>query len=128
MILYREKDKEKVAYIRCDCMAHGIEIDKIDFEDSEIPNDICISLYTDNFYSKQYGFFRKWKDKIVKIFYILLGKGYKIEDDIVLSENDLEEFIKALKLHTYESFREKFEEETLRKFKMKIDKAKNKQK
>ena len=34
MILYREKDKEKVAYIRCDCMAHGIEIDKIDFEDS----------------------------------------------------------------------------------------------
>ena len=44
MILYREKDKEKVAYIRCDCMAHGIEIDKIDFEDPEIPNDICLSL------------------------------------------------------------------------------------
>lgn len=96
MILYREKDKEKIAYIRCDCMAHGIEIDKIDFEDLEIPNDICISLYTDNFYSKQYGFFRKWKDKIVKIFYILLGKGYKIEDDIVLSENDLEELIEVL--------------------------------
>lgn len=53
---------------------------------------------------------------------------YNFFNSIKKKENDLEEFIKALKLHTYESFREKFEEETLRKFKMKIDKAKNKQK
>ena len=53
---------------------------------------------------------------------------YEEFNSIKKKENDLEEFIKALKLHTYESFREKFEEETLRKFKMKIDKAKNKQK
>lgn len=96
MIFYKEENKEKVAYIRCDCMTHGIEIEKIVFEDSEIPNDICISLYTDNFYSKQYNFFKRWKDKIVKIFYIILGKNYKIEDNIVLSENDLEELIKVL--------------------------------
>lgn len=53
---------------------------------------------------------------------------YNFFNSIKKKENDLEEFIKALKLHTYESFREKFEEETLRKFKMKIEKAKNKQK
>lgn len=68
MILYREKDKEKVAYIRCDCMAHGIEIEEIDFGDLEIPNDICISLYTDNFYSKQYGFLKNGKIKLSRFF------------------------------------------------------------
>lgn len=96
MILYKEKNNEKVAYIKCDCNTHGIEIEKIDFKDPDIPNDIYISLYTNNFYSKQYGFFKKIKDKIIKIFYIILGKDYKIDDNIILSEKDLEELIEVL--------------------------------
>lgn len=96
MILYNENNTEKIAYIRCGCGTHGIEISKIKFNEPKIPNDISIIMYKDNFYSKQYNFFKKWKDKFVKIFYILRGKAYRIEDDIILSETDLAELIEVL--------------------------------
>ncbi len=91
MIFYNDKDREKVAYIRCECMTHGIEISKMDFS-----NDIAITMYTDNFYSKQYNFFKRWKDKIIKVFQVLRGKSYRIDDDIILSETDLGELIEVL--------------------------------
>ena len=70
----------------------------------------------------------KEKKKIGQYKIVTYEDLYNFFNSIKKKECDLEEFIKALKLHTYESFREKFEEETLRKFKMKIEKAKNKQK
>lgn len=98
MILYNEDNTEKVAYIRCECMTHGIEISKLKFDEPNIPSDIIITMYTDNFYGEQKeNFFKRWKDKFVKIFYILRGKAYRIESDIVLSETDLEELIEVLK-------------------------------
>ncbi|MGN1312212.1 MAG: hypothetical protein ACI4U4_04300 [Bacilli bacterium] len=53
MILYKEDNEQKVAYIRCDCMIHGIEISKIKNCNDQYDNEICLSMYTDNFYSKQ---------------------------------------------------------------------------
>jgi predicted N-acyltransferase len=86
MIFY----KDNIAYIRCECQVHGIEISNIGDE------EINISLYTDNFYSKQNSFFKKWKDKLTKIYYILIGKSYRIDNDIILSINDLDELIEVL--------------------------------
>ena len=97
MIFYnKDKDGDPIAYIRCDCGTHGIQLQKITFKDEDIKPDIYISLFTDNFYWKQYNWFDRLKAKFVQIFATLLGKGYRCESELVLSTNDLEELIKVL--------------------------------
>lgn len=97
MIFYnKDKDGDPIAYIRCSCGTHGIQLQKITFKDTDIKPDIYISLFTDNFYWKQYNWFDRLKAKFVQIFAILLGKGYRCDSELVLSTNDLEELIKVL--------------------------------
>lgn len=75
---------------------HGIKVQKITFNDINIKPDYYISLYTDNFYWKQYNWFDRIKAKFAQIFSILCGKGYRMDSELILSENDLEELVKIL--------------------------------
>ena len=63
---------------------HGIKLQKITFKD------------TDSYYYKQIGFFKRWKAKFAKIFLILRGKEYRVDDELILSQNDLEKLISTL--------------------------------
>ena len=51
MILYNEKDGEKVLFIRCSCGTHGIQLMKYNYKDDP-SEEIYLSVYTDMFYSK----------------------------------------------------------------------------
>lgn len=75
---------------------HGIKLQKITFREDNLPSDIYITFYTDSYYYKQIGFFKRWKAKFTKIFLILRGKEYRIDDELVLSQNDLEKLITTL--------------------------------
>ena len=97
MIFYnKDKDGDPIAYIRCDCGTHGIQLQKITFKEDTLPSDIYITFYTDSYYYKQTSFLKRWKTKIAKIFLILRGKEYKVDDELVLSQNDLEKLISTL--------------------------------
>ena len=86
---------------------HGIKLQKITFKEDDLPSDIYITFYTDSYYYKQIGFlkrwktkfakiFKRWKTKFAKIFLILRGKEYRVDDELVLSQNDLEKLISTL--------------------------------
>ncbi len=75
---------------------HGIKLQKVTFKEDNLPSDIYITFYTDSCYYKQTGFLKRWKAKIAKIFLILRGREYRIDDELLLSQNDLEKLISAL--------------------------------
>lgn len=98
MILYNEKDGEKILFIKCSCGTHGIQLQKFDY-DKDPSSEIYMSIYTDNFYAygSQSKFFTRLKKKIHKIWHILIGKDYKIDYEICLSPADIDSLIKGLK-------------------------------
>lgn len=98
MIFYnKDENGDLVAYIRCNCGTHGIQLQKITFDNTDIKSEIYLSLFTDNFYWKQYTWFDRLKAKFAQIFAILIGKGYRCDSETVLSTDDLEELIEVLK-------------------------------
>ncbi len=90
MIFYNENKSEKVAIVECSCGTHGIKIMRVLGD-----NDIYISPYTDNFYSKQHSILGNLWFKIKRIGQIITGKEYQMEE-IVLTNEDMIEFDKAL--------------------------------
>ena len=44
---------------------HGIKLQKITFKEDNLPSDIYITFYTDSYYYKQIGFFKRWKAKFL---------------------------------------------------------------
>lgn len=96
MILYNEKNGEKLLFVKCDCGTHGIELSKLADMDENYPQEIYLSIYTNNFSWKQYGFFKRTKMKLKKIWYIIIGKDYKIDDEICLNQDDIDCLIKGL--------------------------------
>ena len=97
MILYKETEDGSLAYIKCECGTHGIEISRpFELDGSKSP-EIYLSLVLDSFYAQQTSFFSRFCDKCKKIWYIIRGKKYIIENDIVLKTQDIEELISILK-------------------------------
>jgi len=93
----RDEYGDLVAIIRCQCGTHALEIKQLTFPgDIDLTPDYYITLLTDNFYWKQYNWWDRFKAKLVKIFSIICGKDYKIDEETVLSADDLEELIKVL--------------------------------
>ncbi len=90
MVFYNENKDEKTAIVECSCGTHGIKVMRVLGD-----NDIYISPYTDNFYSKQHSILGNLWFKIKRIGQIILGKEYRLEE-IVLTNNDVDEFERAL--------------------------------
>ncbi len=90
MVFYNENENEKIAIVECACGTHGIKVTRILGD-----NEIYISPYTDNFYSKQHSFFGNLWFKVKRIAQIIAGKEYRLEE-IVLTNDDVVEFDKAL--------------------------------
>lgn len=108
MVLFKEdkEKKEKITYVRCDCGTHGFSLMRMtDFNDKPL-DEIFFAMYVDTFYAKQYSFFKKWKDKLYKMWCILIGKSYLIEHDLVLSKSDIHDLIDALQKIEKDDFNE----------------------
>lgn len=90
MVFYNENESEKIAIVECACGTHGIKVMRVLGD-----NEIYISPYTDNFYSKQHSFLKNIWLKIKRIGQIIAGKEYELEE-IVLTDKDITEFDKAL--------------------------------
>ena len=85
--------------VECDC---GLEILRIIKYQDEYTEEYYIEVCEPHFYSKQdKTFWQKLKHKTKYIWYILLGKEYKLEQ-IVLNRKHIEQLIDALnKLKNY---------------------------
>ena len=95
MILYNEKDGEKVLFIRCSCGTHGIQLMKYDYK-NDPSEEIYLSIYTDMFYSKQDTFFQRLKQKIKKIWCIVRNKDYLVDYEVCLRPDDIKDIVKGL--------------------------------
>ena len=93
MILYNEKDNERLLYVKCDCGTHGIELTRYADDPS---SEIYLSIYNDMFYSSQDNFFKKWRNKLKIIWKILRGKQYQVDYEVCLKKDDIDCLIKGL--------------------------------
>lgn len=91
MVLYKEKDNKKILFAQCDCVGnHGILLEK--YEDDD---EIYLSILNNSFSFKQESFWEKLKIKAKMIWYILIGKEYRLEE-IVIDSSNLDDLIKNL--------------------------------
>lgn len=95
MILYNEKNGERLLFIKCACGTHGIQLEKYDY-DNDPSQEIYLSIYSDNFYNKQEKFFSRLKTKFHKIWSIIRGKDYQVDYEICLAPDDIDCLIKGL--------------------------------
>lgn len=94
MILYNEKNDERLLYVKCDCGTHGLELKR--FADDPA-SEIYLSIYNDTFYSSQEGFFKRIWGRLKTIWKILRGKQYQVDYEICLRQDDIDCLIKGLK-------------------------------
>lgn len=94
MILYNEKNNEKLLYVKCDCGTHGLELKRFVDDPS---SEIYLSIYNDTFYSSQEGFFRRILKRFKTIWKIMRGKQYQVDYEICLRQDDIDCLIKGLK-------------------------------
>ena len=94
MILYNEKNNEKLLYVKCDCGTHGLELKRFPGDPS---SEIYLSIYNDTFYSSQEGFFRRILKRFKTIWKIMRGKQYQVDYEICLRQDDIDCLIKGLK-------------------------------
>lgn len=91
MVFYNENETCKESIVKCDCGCHGIEIMRIVGDDN-----IYISPYTDNFYSKQNkGLFKTIVNRIKNAWKMICGKEYQLEE-LVVNLEETDELINAL--------------------------------
>ena len=94
MILYNEKNDERLLYVKCDCGTHGLELKRFTDDPS---SEIYLSIYNDTFYSSQEGFFRRILKRFKTIWKIMRGKQYQVDYEICLRQDDIDCLIKGLK-------------------------------
>lgn len=90
MSVLTNKDKNEIV-ITCSCGCKNgvhLEVRKSDDKDDDIA---FLSLVSDKFYSEQENFFRRFAEKIRRIWYVLRNKEYTYFE-VCLKEKDIQEF------------------------------------
>ena len=82
-----DKNNEMII-IKCDCGAEAIEISSSDINETE--KEYYIYTIMKTWYTKQYSFTDRFKEKLKMIWYILIGKDYLLTE-IILSEEEFKE-------------------------------------
>jgi hypothetical protein len=87
--------KEQVFFCKCGC--HNGICFKFDYDEEYTPT-LNISLVNDLFYINQLGFFKRFIEKLKKIYCIIFNKEYYYFDIVIEDEeiNRLKEVIKSI--------------------------------
>ena len=97
MVIYKEDKKLGLhkCIIECDCHSHSIQLDRIDSLDGKWDGEIYVSFWTDTFGLKK-SFFHRLRTKLKKIWNTIIGRDYRIDQEIVLTKEDIQNVIQEL--------------------------------